>query len=48
MDLHKARGAFLKIMKTSIFIGDGEDGELFNRTVMIECIYLIAFIMTNR
>ena len=35
MDLHKARGVFLRIIKTLLFIEGGEGSELFNRTLMI-------------
>ena len=36
MDLHKARGLFLRVMKTLLFIEGGEGSELFNRTLVIK------------
>ena len=35
MDFHKVRSAFLRVMKTLLFIEGGEGSELFNRTLMI-------------
>ena len=35
MDLNKARGAFLRVIKTLLFIESREDSELFNRTLMV-------------